>query len=303
MNYTQGIRQQIIELNAAGMSSRNIADILGVSKSGVNEYLAKVLGNGGPKVLFFDLETAPDIVATFGRWNVNIGQQNLLQEGNWLLSASWSWLGQDKIDGYVIKPTEAKRANDFQVVARMLEVYNKADIVVAHNAQGFDVPIFRTRLLMNGMAPPKHVRVIDTLRMAKKLKFGSNKLDSLSQTIGFGEKIKHAGIQLWVDCLKGDKDALQKMLDYNKQDVKLLKDAYYEMAPFDPSTPNFAAYYDDENQRCSTCGSTELVFTGNKVLTNLSIFSELRCTHCGTISRTRTNEFTKGKRQSLIAKV
>lgn len=303
MNYTQCIRQHIVDLNNAGISSREIAQLLGISKSGVNEYLSRIIGNGGPKVLFFDLETAPDIVATFGRWNVNISQQNLLQEGNWLLSASWSWLGQNKIDGYVITPPYAKKANDYQVVSRLLDVYNKADIVVAHNANNFDVPVFRTRLLMNGMQPPKHVRVIDTLRMAKKLKFGSNKLDSLSQTIGFGEKIKHAGIQLWIDCLKGDKDSLQKMLEYNKQDVRLLKEAYYEMAPFDPSTPNFAAYYDDENQRCGTCGSIELVSTGNKVMTNLSKFSELRCLHCGTINRTRENEFTKSKRKNLLAKI
>lgn len=301
MNYTAEVQAEILRLQNNGLSGRAIASMLGISKSGVNTFLERQLGNGGPKVLFFDLETAPDISATFGRWNVNISPANVLQEGDWLLSAAWSWLGQDTVRSALITPSAAKRADDSVVVNKMLEAYNKADIVVAHNGKGFDVPVLRTRALLLGQVPPRNVRVIDTLQMAKKLHFRSNKLDSLAQRFGIGEKVKHSGIQLWIDCLRGDAIALQKMREYNIVDVQLLKEAYYELAPFDTSTPNFATYYNDELTRCRTCGSTELAPTGKSSYTNLGKFAEIRCEHCGTVQRSRQNDLTKSKRKSILA--
>lgn len=297
MMYTKEVKAQIEFWSKQGKTSRQIAEILGIGKSGVNNYLNSI--GGGPKVLFFDLETTPDVSAHFGRWNVNIGQANVLQEGGWLLSAAWSWLGQDTVHSALITPANARKSNDTKVAEAMLDAYNRADIVVAHNGKSFDVPVLKGRALVNGLMPPRNVRVIDTLQMAKKFRFASNKLDSLVNTLSLGEKVKHSGIQLWIDCMQGDKDALDKMQEYNIKDVALLKELYYELAPFDTSTPNFATYYNDEIPRCRTCGSTELRTTGAKSYTNLGKFSEVVCGHCGTRHRTRVNELSKGKRKSL----
>lgn len=304
MRFTEEIQEQIIDLSFnSGLSSRAVAKILNISKSGVNDFLAKCkLGAVGyPKVLFFDLETAPDITATFGRWNVNITPANVIQEGDWLLSASWSWLGDPNVYSSVISPSAARRADDSKVVEAMLNQYNKADIVIAHNGKRFDVPMLRTRALLNGFPPPRNVRVIDTLTMAKKLSFRSNKLDNLGKRLDVGRKIQNSGISLWIDCILGDRVALEKMREYNAVDVQLLKDVYHELAPFDTSTPNFATYFKDDTPRCRTCGSTKLVPTGKHSYTNLGKFAEVACQQCGTVHRSRVNKLTKKKRASLFA--
>lgn len=289
-----------------GYSSREIERRTGVSKSAINYFLngretaKKSLPTNGPRILLFDLESTPSIVAAFKRWKVNIGPESVIREGGHLLSACYKFLGDKKVTRLVLTPKEAKEGNDARIVAELYEAFEQADIVVGHNAGAFDVPLFKTRLLDNGMPPPKTVKVIDTLKIAKTLKFNSNKLDSLGHYLEVGRKIPTEGMKLWLDCMNGDKEALKKMLDYNEQDVILLEDVYLRIRAFDTNPVNAGQYHDDDKQHCPVCGSTDLTHTGNNVYTQVSQFDEVLCNDCGHRSRTRTPKNSKSQRSNLL---
>ena len=305
MKYTENQINEIIQLSKAGVSSRNIAERVGVSKSGVNDLINRVgverdSVEKKPRILLIDLENAPSVVATFGRFKQNLGIDSVIEEGGWLISAAWKWLDEEKIDSVVLTPEEAKNKDDFRIVATIYELLENADILVYQNGNKFDLPLIKTRCILNGFPPPKTVKTVDTLVIAKTLKFNSNRLDGLGKQLGCGRKVQHEGISLWISCMNGDKKALQKMQEYNVGDISLLESVYLQIRAFDPKTPSVGLFYSDEVQRCPACGSANVHETGNSIFTPLSEFSELVCTDCGHRSRNRKAVNTKEKRQSVL---
>lgn len=299
-------KEWIKHYNTMGLSSREIERRTGISKSAINYFLngressKESLPTSGPRILLFDLESTPSIVAAFKRWKVNIGSESVIREGGHLLSACYKFLGDSKITKQVLTPKEAKEGNDARIVAQLYEVVEQADILVAHNCNAFDYPLFRTRLLDNGMPPPKTVKLIDTLKIAKSLKFNSNKLDSLGHYLNVGRKMPTEGMKLWLDCMEGDKEALKKMVDYNEQDVILLEEVYLKLRAFDTNPVNAGQYHSDGEQHCPVCGSTDLTETGNNVYTQVSQFEEVVCGDCGHRSRTRKPLNDKTHRSNLL---
>lgn len=298
MNYTKEVKQQIKFYSELGLSSRDIAELLNISKSGVNDYLSK-LKSKGPRVLFLDVETAPDIAASFGRFDVNLNSDNIITEGGWMISAAWSWLGENRIDAITVTPDEAIHQNDYLIAEKMSELYDEADIVVAHNGNKFDFKVIRGRMLINRLPPPKTVKTIDTLLMAKTVKFNSNKLEAICKQLELGSKIKTSGIKLWIDAISGNQKALNVMRKYNMHDVHLLKEVYIDLAPYYSAAPNFGVYYDDGKVHCPVCGSHDVKLTDNKVYTKVAAYEETVCNTCGARSRNRQNVLSKETRRNL----
>jgi hypothetical protein len=301
MKYNQQTQEDILRGKEQGLSGREIARQLGLSKSGVNDFIADVsrVGFKKPRILIFDLESSPSIVAAFQRWKVNIGTESVIQEGGFLLSACWKFLGEE-LQYSVLTPDEAVACDDSRLVAELYEAFENADIVVAHNAVRFDVPLFKSRLIVNNMPPTKTVKVIDTLQIAKTLKFNSNKLDSLGHYLGVGRKIETSGMGLWLRCMQGEKESLDIMLEYNKQDVHLLEEIYLKLRAFDTKPANLGHYYDDDVSRCPACGSSHVEPTGNNIYTPVSSFDEMLCNDCGHRSRKRQALNSKAKRATML---
>lgn len=317
--YTDEQKANIESLNNAGLSARKIANQLGLSKSGVVYYLGSLEVEGysvrksvpkadsnpkqGPRILLFDLESTPSIAAVFGRFKQNVGLNAVISEGGWLLSAAWKFLGDADVSSIVLTPEEALKADDSRIVATLYELFERSDWVVAHNGNSFDVPLFRTRLVMHNFPMHKAVKQVDTLQIAKKLKFNSNRLDGLAQQIGLSRKLENSGMPLWLDCMQGKQDALKTMQEYNEQDVALLEEVYLKLRGFNTKTPNAAHYHDDDKIRCQVCGSDDVEYTGNSVFTAASEFKEVKCNSCGSRSRTRQNSMTSEKRKSLLTNI
>lgn len=299
MKYTDDVIQEVLSMYKLGKSSRQIAkELLGSTskKSTVNDIINRSnreenkpysIAKGQPNILFVDLETAPTIAAVFGRFDLNLSQDNVLQEGGFLISACWKFSADDNVSGVVMTPEEIASQDDSRIVASLYEVWQKADVVVGQNVKSFDDKVFRTRCLLNGFAPPKTVKIVDTLQMARKLKFNSNKLDSLGFALGCGRKIQNSGISLWVKCLAGNTEALNEMFVYNKQDVQLLQDVYLKLRAFDPKHPNLSVYYEDTQERCVVCGSLHVTPTGHSVFTQSNEYEEHQCQDCGHRSKFR----------------
>lgn len=305
--YSQQQIGSIVELYKQGLSSRQIAKRMKISKTGVNQVLNRtvrlkpeIFETEGAKILYLDIETAPCIAAVFGRFNINLSPAHIIENGGQLISVAWAWNDEPKVYGAVMTPTEAKKRDDFRVLAQMYDAIEEADILVYQNGDRFDLPKIKTRCIYYELPPPKVCKTVDTLKIAKQLGFPSNRLDALGDYLGVGRKQPNSGISLWLDCLAGDEDALAEMFEYNKQDVLLLRDVYKRIRAYDMRHPNMQHYYSDENKRCTVCGSENVHATGHSVFTQVSEFAEIQCGDCGHRMRERTNLKTKEKMKNTL---
>jgi len=311
--YSAELQQDILWYQNQGFSGRAIANMLDISKSGVNAFLKSKQQlvikqnqqkNQGPKVLFIDLETSAALAYCFGRHKVFLNQDNIKTEGGKLLCAGYRWLGQS--ESTVLKDhSEVQQQEDYLLCELMHNLYSKADVVVGHNLLGFDHKMLEVRCLANGLPPLPAVKLIDTLQIAKqKFRFPSNKLDSLAAYLGLGRKVSHSGIDLWIKTQEGDKSALDSMVEYCKQDVDLLYEVFMHLRGRGlVSGINYANYYNDAITRCKSCGSTDVIPTGRLVTTPTGRYNELQCRDCEALQRDKQNQLSKEKRSSLTASV
>lgn len=298
-----------LRLKSLGYSQREACAELGVPRSSMQNALKQEWNleeaeiEEGAKILFIDVECAPSALVGFGRFNQHFGQDNVLEEGGWLITACYKWADSDDVVELALTPEQALKRDDSDIVAAIYEAVEEADIVVAQNGDRFDMPLINTRGLLNGFQPMKPVKTVDTLKIAKRLKFNSNRLDSLGSQLGLGRKVSHDGIDLWVRCMKGDMSAINDMLEYNVQDVILLEQVYNKIRGFDNKHPNMAHYHSDNKKRCPVCGSHDIHETGHSAYTPISEFKEMKCNNCGNRSRTRQPINSKEKRASILANI
>lgn len=302
MRYSFETQNKILTLSQQGRVSRDIASTLGISKSGVNNFLNKFTSKDGPKILFFDLETSAALVYCFGRHKQFINQDAVHTEGGKILVAGYRWL-YEKQTIVLSNRLSILAGSDKELCQLLWKLFSEADVVVAHNAKNFDVKMLEVRCLANGLPPLPTVQVIDTLEIAKrKFRFPSNKLDSLAAYLGIGRKVTHSGIDLWVRVQNGDSKALDEMVTYCEGDVDLLVEVFLALRNRGyVSGFNAALYYTDETHRCRACGSSKLSYTGRKVMTPSGIYNEASCDDCGTVQRDKQNQATKVKRTKLLS--
>jgi len=259
MKHSQEITQKIIDLKKVGFKSRYIGNALGVSKSSVNYVFNRYMETQVPvpdslkRYCFIDIETLPDIAVTFKRFKANLGQDNILKDGGTIVSISWRWMGDKTAQGLALTPTEAIDGNDARLCAVLFALIEKADVLIGHNIDNFDLPMIKSRLVINKFQPPKKIKTIDTLKIARQMRFPSNRLGSLGVILGEGDKASHSGINTWIGCMAGNQDSLNEMLTYNLEDVDLLYSVYMRLRAFDTRPLNSALFVPDETPRCPVC--------------------------------------------------
>lgn len=209
----------------------------------------------GPRTLIYDIETSPNLAWIWGKWEQNA----IAFEEEWLiLSISWKWLGESEIYSDCIgdhwSNSQADGFDDYEVVFKLHELFNEADIVVAHNGNRFDQKKARARMIYWGLEPPSPFREVDTLQIAKRhFAFTSNRLDDLCQYLQIPGKIETGGFSTWLGCLRGEAGAWAKLVRYNRNDVRILERLYKKLRPWTDSHPN-VALMTDEMTACPKCG-------------------------------------------------
>jgi DNA polymerase III epsilon subunit-like protein len=160
-------------------------------------------------------------------------------------------------------------------------------MVVHYNGQRFDIPWLNTEFLLHKLPPPTPFKQVDLLKTTRsKFRHLSNKLDYVSRRLDIGEKVKHHGMQLWLDCMDGCPKAWALMKRYNKKDVQLLEDYYNEILPWIDNHPNYGLYIDANKPTCRNCGSTNVKKNGMERKTSLA-YQRWKCNDCGRHLRSR----------------
>lgn len=297
----EGWHTQAIKLNRDGHAWRKIARLLGVPKSTVSDFLRVRMGKeGSKKILCFDIETAPMVVYTWDLWPKFISHDSIIEDWS-VLTWSAKWLGQDDMMNASVDPKSPR--DDFDVCEQLWQLFDKADIIVGHNGDRFDIKKMNTRFLLHGFPEPLPYRSVDTLKIAKrKFSFSSNRLDYISKATGGEGKVSHEGFPMWVKCLKGDKTALADMQRYNDGDVLELERIYLRLRGWDNLHPNTSLYTDSTQLLCPVCGGGDVEPTGGFSYTQTAKYATYRCKtlSCGKISRARVSEKLGQERKNII---
>ena len=176
--------------------------------------------------------------------------------------------------------------NDFEVVYKLWQLLNEADIVIGHNSDAFDIKKANARFAYHNIGPTNHYQTVDTLKIARRyFKFNSNRLGHLGEHLGLGGKETTGGFQTWAGCMKGDPKAWATMKKYAKQDVDLLVDVYERLRPWATNHPN-RNVIDATSHACPTCGSNKLQKRGNR-RTRTMVYRQLQCLRCRSYCRER----------------
>lgn len=252
------------------------------------------MNQASPKAntLIYDIETSYIEGASWGTY-----QQDLLWVSqDWhLLSFSWKWLGGrqtfvEALPDY--KRYKKEPRNDIELVRKLHQLFNMADVVVAHNGDKFDQRKVQARMLAHGLEPPIPYAQVDTLKIARKhFALTSNKLDDIGEYLGVGRKLDTGGKYLWKQCVEGDPKAWARMKKYNKQDVMLLERVYLKLRPW---MTNHPALHMIEGRplSCSKCGSTKIHAGMKYRATNTNLYQYFRCQGCGSPLKSRIAEKT-----------
>jgi len=222
--------------------------------------------------LFYDIETFPNVVYTWGTYKQNV---IAIKEPWYILSFAYQWEGESKI--YFVKAASTDK-DDKNICKKLWELFNEADETVAHNGDNFDQKKVNARLIYHKFPPPAPHSQVDTLKVARSyFSFPSNKLTDLATFLGVGKKIDTGGFQLWLDCKAEIRRAWRLMTKYNKWDVFLLALVYEKLKTWNTQQPNLSLFSGSRN--CPYCSSSNVVKQGTRA-TNRSLKQTYQCKDC-----------------------
>jgi len=224
------------------------------------------------RILLLDIETAPNKAYVWGMFDQNISA-NQMEASSYILCWAAKWHGNGEMHFDSVQKQDAKK-----MLKGIHKLLDEADVVVHYNGLKFDIPTLNKEFIKNGFYPPSPYKQLDLLQVCRRaFRFESNKLSYVSAALQIGAKVKHAGFELWVQCMAGDEKAWDKMGRYNRGDVTLLEKLYRRLRPWIQRHPNHGAHHD--GLCCPKCGSEKVQRRGTQVAQTRS-YARYHCQAC-----------------------
>lgn len=237
------------------------------------------------RIVFYDIETAPNISYTWGTFKQFVAP-NQIKEPQRVVCFATKEYGKDKIQF-------ASEVNGHEAMIRKLhKILEDADAICGYNHVNFDNKMMNAEYLKYGLAPLPPAKQLDLYKVVRRnFRLPSSKLEYVAKAFGIGQKVKHAGFDLWVRCMAGEKQAWREMREYNEMDVELLEALYVKLLPWIGNHPSLSL--DTEALVCTNCSSSKLQRRGYQT-TKVGRFGRFQCQSCGHWMRSRTNEVERG---------
>ena len=250
------------------------------------------------RILVLDIETAPNIAYVWGFFKEFIQPKQVLEDCT-IMSWSAKWLGEKK---FFYEDT--RKDSEVDILKKLVPLLDEANIVIGHNVSGFDMPRIRGRCLVNGIDLPSPYKEIDTYRIARRaFGFDKNSLEYLARILGVNLKGEHKefpGFDLWLECIRGNAKAWKEMKKYNKQDVAVTEQVYYNIRPYADGHPNLGVMNEPESISCPKCGADESSQERRGFsYTNIGKYQRYKCHNCGGWHRSRNSLYPKELRKNL----
>jgi DNA polymerase elongation subunit (family B) len=216
-----------------------------------------------PRILFFDIETSPVRAWTFSLGKQHIGHSQIV-EGDRIdiicITYCWETGPAYSIDWGFEEQDSSKVIMEFDKVVK------EADIIIGQNSDSFDVKHINTQRMLHKLPPmPDWADCTDdTLKQMKRFfKFPTNRLDYVSELLGFGGKVNMC-MQDWINIVeKRDERALDKMIRYGKKDVVDTRKIFNRIKPYIKPKFNMATFY--QENVCVHCGSDRIKKNGTRI--------------------------------------
>ena len=142
------------------------------------------------KRLFFDIETSP-CIGWFWRpsYRTRLSYNNVIEDAK-IICVSYKWQDKNKVHTL----DWGTKKDDKKLIHEFVKIMNKANEIIGHNGDRFDIPWIRTRALYHGIHNVPRWQTLDTLKSVRSnLKLPSNRLDAIGRYFDLGEKIKLYG--------------------------------------------------------------------------------------------------------------
>jgi len=230
------------------------------------------------KRLYFDIETSPNIGLFWSAgYKQKIDYSNIIKERS-IICICYKWEDEKQVHSL----SWDKNQSDKKLLQEFIKVANQADELVGHNGDKFDLPWVRTRCLYHRIELfPKYV-TIDTLKLSRRqFRFNSNRLDYIASFLGIGKKIK-TDFNLWKDIvLNKCEKSMAKMIDYCKQDVKLLEQVHKELRLHDTPKTHYGVVLSNDKRLCPECASNNVVISKTRITAGGTKQIQYKCNDCG----------------------
>lgn len=230
------------------------------------------------KRLYFDIETSPNIGLFWSAgYKQNIDYSNIIKERA-IICICYKW----EDDKQVYSLNWDRNQCDKKLLQEFIKVANQADELVGHNGDKFDLPWIRTRCLYHRVQLFPKYTTIDTLKLSRRqFRFNSNRLDYIASFLGIGKKIK-TDFNLWKDIvLNKCEKSMAKMIDYCKQDVKLLEQVHKELRLHDTPKTHYGVILADDKRLCPECASNKVKIAKTRITALGTKHTQYQCLDCG----------------------
>jgi uncharacterized protein YprB with RNaseH-like and TPR domain len=246
------------------------------------------------KRMFFDIETSYNIVKSWRTgYNLTIQPGDIVKERA-IICICWKWENENEV--HYLKWDEDQC--DKAMLQEFAKELAKADEVIGHNGDRFDIKWLRTRCLFHRIPFNATIKSLDTLKKARSaFNFNSNKLDYIAKYLGVGGKTETGGMKLWDDIIFDKcKTAMHKMVTYCKNDVVILEDVFQVMQSYIHQNSHVGVYKGGKKHSCPSCGSDDIALLANPITKKGTIQRHIECTKCNTdyiISNTNWKKYLK----------
>ena len=199
------------------------------------------------------------------------------------ICAAWKWY--DQADTVFAAEWQVGGYDGF--MRAVWEVFDRADLIIGHNADRFDARHLMGGWAEMGLPAPSPYKVVDTLKIARgTFAYESNTLDALNKRLGIDAKTDKYDAKIARAAVNGDKEAQARIEMYNRGDIVASEALFDRLRPYARNIPHLGMWTDDE-LACPSCGST-MTATGKTVHANVQRYEHLTCPNCGAHARGTT---------------
>lgn len=232
------------------------------------------------KTLIVDLELAYALYYAFPSKKPQYLSSRQLKEYFFCPCAAWKWDHQVHAQTISIlddkKRFKKNHKDDYAIAVKLHELFTEADIIVAHNADAFDIKHANTLFAKHGLGPVPENKSVDTLKAARKyFAFAGNDLAHLCKFFKVADKEEKPD---WIKLTEGDEKETRKVTKYCKQDVLSLDGVFQQIKPYIRRYPTLRKYKDGI-KCCDGCASKRLQNKGSYFCG--SLYYRVKCMECG----------------------
>lgn len=229
------------------------------------------------KILILDIERLPGLARVWEPKTRYIAPRSFVE---WPKLLCWAarWYGEKEYQ------FAAEWIDHDDMLKRIWDMYNAADLVVSFNGVNFDNRHLKSEWLEAGFRPPSPWKDVDLYKVVKQFGFESKSLDSVSRRLGRPGKAISYDFDTAHAAADGNQRAQNRMQRYNQGDVELTEWLYDRLRGWIPQHP-FIGGNDDLENRCNQCGSAKLKKEPSKYRAVVLDYHLYRCSDCGGLVR------------------